>query len=72
MIERKKMTQNKIDEKDAEKIIESIKEAMNARLQQIVQNDARLQKLQGQLDGILWSQGEENGIVETDNGETRE
>lgn len=66
------MTQNKIDEKDAEKIIESIKEAMNARLQQIVQNDARLQKLQGQLDGILWSQGEENGIVETDNGETRE
>ena len=72
MIERKKMTQNKIDEKDAEKIIESIKEAMNARLQQNVQNDARLQKLQGQLDGILWSQGEENGIVETDNGETRE
>ena len=66
------MTQNKIDEKDAEKIIESIKEAMNARLQQNVQNDARLQKLQGQLDGILWSQGEENGIVETDNGETRE
>ena len=66
------MTQNKIDEKDAEKIIESIKEAMNARLQQIVQNDARLQKLQGELDGILWSQGEENGIVETDNGETRE
>lgn len=65
------MTQNKVDEKDAEKIIESIKEAMNARLQQLVQNDARLQKLQGQLDGILWSQGEENGIVQTDNGETR-
>ena len=66
------MTQNKVETEDAEKIIESIKEAMNARLQQIVQNDARLQKLQGQLDGILWSQGEENGIVETDNGETRE
>ena len=63
------MTQNKVETEDAEKIIESIKEAMNARLQQLVQNDARLQKLQGQLDGILWSQGEENGIVKTDNPE---
>ena len=66
------MTQNKVEAEEAEKIIESIKEAMNARLQQIVQNDARLQKLQGQLDGILWSQGEENGIDKADNGEARQ
>ena len=63
------MTQDKTEEQDVEKIIESIKEAMNTRLQTLVQNDARLQKLQGQLDGILWSQGEENGIVKTDNPE---
>tara|TARA_R100000458_G_C8264003_1_gene239253 strand:+ start:545 stop:745 length:201 start_codon:yes stop_codon:yes gene_type:complete len=66
------MTQKKVETENAEKIIESIKEAMNARLQTLVQNDARLQKLQGQLDGILWSQGEENGIVETNNGEARQ
>ena len=63
------MTQDKTEAQDVEEIIESIKEAMNTRLQTLVQNDARLQKLQGQLDGILWSQGEENGIVKTDNPE---
>jgi hypothetical protein len=59
------MTQEEI-----EKQVETIKNQMNARLNDIVNQDAILQKLQGQLDGINWIQGEQNGISETSNGET--
>ena len=56
------MTQEEI-----EKQVETIKNQMNARLNELVSQDAILQKLQGQLDGINWIQGEQNGIVKKGN-----
>jgi hypothetical protein len=61
------MTQEEI-----QKQIETIKNQMNVRLNDIVSKDAIIQKLQGQLDGINWIQGEQNGIVKEGDGEARE
>ena len=61
------MTQEEI-----QKQIETIKNQINLRLNELVNQDGVIQKLQGQLDGINWIQGEQNGIVKEDDGEVRE
>tara|TARA_R110002012_G_scaffold42196_6_gene114988 strand:- start:2893 stop:3078 length:186 start_codon:yes stop_codon:yes gene_type:complete len=61
------MTQEEI-----QKQIETIKNQINLRLNELVNQDGIIQKLQGQLDGINWIQGEQNGIVKEDDGEVRE
>jgi len=61
------MTQEEI-----QKQIETIKNQINLRLNELVNQDGIIQKLQGQLDGINWIQGEQNGIVKEGDGETRE
>jgi len=61
------MTQEEI-----EKQVEAIKNQMNLRVNELVNQDAILQKLQGQLDGINWIQGEQNGIVKESDGEVGE
>lgn len=61
------MTQEEI-----QKQIETIKNQINLRLNELVNQDGVIQKLQGQLDGINWIQGEQNGIVKENDGEARE
>lgn len=61
------MTQEEI-----QKQIETIKNQINLRLNELVNQDGIIQKLQGQLDGINWIQGEQNGIVKEGDGEVRE
>ena len=61
------MTQEEI-----QKQIETIKNQINLRLNELVNQDGIIQKLQGQLDGINWIQGEQNAIVKEDDGEVRE
>ena len=61
------MTQEEI-----QKQIETIKNQINLRLNELVKQDGIIQKLQGQLDGINWIQGEQNGIVKEGDGEVRE
>lgn len=53
---------------DADAKKQELREAMQERLNYLVANDAMLQKMQGQLDGITFMEGEnKNEHIETDN-----
>ena len=45
---------------------QELKEAMQERLNNLVANDPILQKMQGQLDGITFMEGEQDGHIKTD------
>ena len=55
---------------DIEAKMKEIKEAMQERLNFLVSDDAVLQKMQGQLDGITFMEGNRNGTTEAGNSKT--